>query len=726
MPTSANQFINQLLRRADLVFTFGLFATVLLLIIPVPPFLIDVLLALNIGMSLLVLLAIIYVKDAPEFSGFPTVLLTLTLFRLALNISSTRQILSSGYAGDIIASFGHMVIGGNYIVGAVVFIILVVINFVVITKGAGRIAEVSARFTLDAMPGKQMAIDAELNAGIIDEASAKARRLYIQKEADFYGAMDGASKFVRGDAIAGILITLINVVGGFAIGVFQMDLSLTESLQKFTVLSIGDGLVTQIPALIISIGAGLLVTRSSENSNLGTQVFGQIFKYPRALAIASAMLAVFGLLPGMPFVPFAVLAVISGFLSQTLKPAEDPALALATGADASSLGKQKAGGKQGQGKPGEAAAGTANTIDEVRKLVDVDVFAIEIGHGLLNLANAKTGGDLLTRVTGVRKNLARERGIIVPPISVRDNLELDANDYRFLIRGKSIARGQIMPTRLLAMNVSASKTVLRGVPTKEPVFKLDATWIDEVDKKNAELSGYTVVDAASVMITHLAETLKTNAHLLLGRQEVQSQLDYVKQSQPALIAELLPDLVSIGIIQRVLQNLLRENLAIGNLPIILEGIADFAGTTKNPDDLSELVRKRLGIYFVPEYEYRSGYIKALTMDPRFEQWLNTKIQRSATDIGLAVDAASGRHLIEELSRKSADLVQKGLPAVLIVSAETRLALRRFLEPSFPRLAVLAYSELPGATEIENAGIITLPDNLAAALNQGNQPLKVAA
>jgi flagellar biosynthesis protein FlhA len=722
MPTSANQFISHMLRRADLIFTFGLFATILLLIIPVPPFLIDVLLALNIGMSLLVLLAIIYVKDAPEFSGFPTVLLTLTLFRLALNISSTRQILSSGYAGDIIASFGHMVIGGNYIVGAVVFIILVVINFVVITKGAGRIAEVSARFTLDAMPGKQMAIDAELNAGIIDEATAKARRLYIQKEADFYGAMDGASKFVRGDAIAGILITLINVVGGFAIGVFQMDLSLTESLQKFTVLSIGDGLVTQIPALIISIGAGLLVTRSSENSNLGTQVFGQVFKHPRALAIASVMLGVFGLLPGMPLLPFAVLALITGYLSQTLKPAEDPALALATGADAAALSKQKQGAK-GTGKPGEAA-GSTNTIDEVRKLVDVDIFAIEIGHGLLNLANAKAGGDLLTRVTGVRKNLAREKGIIVPPISVRDNLELDANDYRFLIRGKSIARGQIMPTRLLAMNVSASKTVLRGVPTKEPVFKLDATWIDEVDKKNAELSGYTVVDAASVMITHLAETLKTNAHLLLGRQEVQSQLDYVKQTQPALISELLPDLVSIGIIQRVLQNLLRENLAIGNLPIILEGIADFASTTKNPDDLAELVRKRLGIYFVPEYEYRPGYIKALTMDPRFEQWLNSKIQRTTTDIGLALDAASGRHLIEELSRKSSELVQKGLPAVLIVSAETRLALRRFLEPSFPRLAVLAFSELPGATEIENAGVVTLPDHLAAP--NPSTPLRAAA
>jgi flagellar biosynthesis protein FlhA len=713
MPTSSNSFVTRVLHRADLIFTFGLFGTVLLLVMPVPPFLLDILLALNIGMSLLVLLAIIYVKDPPEFSAFPTVLLTLTLFRLALNISSTRQILGNGYAGEIINSFGHIVIGGNYIVGAVVFIILVVINFVVITKGAGRIAEVSARFTLDAMPGKQMAIDAELNAGIIDEPTARARRLYIQKEADFYGAMDGASKFVRGDAVAGILITLINVVGGFAIGVFQMDLTLSESLQKFTVLSIGDGLVSQIPALIVSIGAGLLVTRASENANLGTQVAGQIFKYPRALGIAAAMLGVFGLMPGMPLVPFAILAGLAGFLARTLRSAE---LATAPAATVAAAAAKAKGGKPATGKPGEAAAPAPVAIggDDVRKLIDVDVFAIEIGHGLLNLANAKSGGDLLGRVTGVRKNLARERGIIVPPISVRDNLELEANDYRFLIRGKAVARGQIMPGRWLAMNVAASTMKLRGVPTREPVFKLDATWIDEAEKKSAELGGYTVVDPSSVLITHLSETLKAHAHLLLGRQEVQSLIDYIKQSQPALIAELLPDLVSIGVIQRVLQNLLREHLAILNLPVILEGIADFAAVTKNPDDLSELVRRRLGIYFVPEYEHKPGVLKALTIDPRFEQWLASKIHRTPSEVALALDPTTGRHLLEELTKRTAAMVQQSLPAVLVVSAEARLGLRRFLEPSFPRLAVLAFSELPGATEIENAGIIPLPANLARA------------
>jgi len=720
MPTSSNSTLTRLLGAADLVFTFALFGTVLLLVLPVPAFLLDLLLSLNIGLSLLVLLAIIYVKDPSEFSGFPTILLTLTLFRLALNISSTRQILVNGYAGHVIDSFGHIVIRGNYIVGAVVFLILVVINFVVITKGAGRIAEVSARFTLDAMPGKQMAIDAELNAGIIDEPTATARRVKIQKEADFYGAMDGASKFVRGDAVAGILIMLVNVIGGFVIGAVQMGLSLAESLQKFTLLSIGDGLVSQIPALIISIGAGLLVTRASENVNLGSQIAGQLFRYPRALGIASGMMVIFGLIPGMPAVPFFLLAGAAAFMARTMKVPDSAGSALAA------AGAARAKGGKNAGKAG-AAAGAAPAAaplagDDVRKLIEVDVFAIEIGTGLLGLADLKAGGDLLARVTGVRKNLARERGIIVPPISVRDNLELASSDYRFLIRGKAVARGQIMAGRWLAMNVAGSAVSLRGVPTREPVFKLDATWIDEAEKRTAEINGFTVVDAASVLITHLSETLKANAHLLIGRQEVQGLIDHIKQAQPALVAELLPDLVNIGVIQRVLQNLLRENIAIVNLPLILEAIADFASLSKNPDDLVELVRRRLGLYFVPEYECRPGIIRAITLDPRFEQWLAGKVHRSPTEVGLALDPATGRHLLEELSRRTTELVQQNLTAVLVVSTEARLPLRRFLEPSFPRLVVLAFQELPAAIEIENAGFVPLPAHLARA----ETALKVAA
>jgi flagellar biosynthesis protein FlhA len=712
MPAAKPDIISYLLKRADLLLAAGLFGTVLMLVVPVPPFIIDALLSLSIGLSLLVLLAILYVKDPPEFSGFPTMLLTLTLFRLALNICSTRQILGNGYAGEIIESFGHFVIQGNYVVGAVVFLILVIINFVVITKGAGRIAEVSARFTLDALPGKQMAIDAELNAGIIDETTATQRRVKVQKEADFYGAMDGASKFVRGDAIAGIIITLVNIIGGFAVGVMQMGLSLGEALQKFTLLSIGDGLVSQIPALIISVGAGILVTRATDNNNLGAQIAGQLFRYPRALGIAAACLTVFGLMPGMPAIPFLALAGLAGFAAKTLKDQENALVpAHAAAAPARTNGNNaKNSGKAGEAGASTAPASTSAGAEDVRKLIDIDVFSIEIGYGLLSLADAKVGGDLLARITGVRKTLARDRGLVVPPVSVRDNLELEANEYRFLLRGKPLVRGQLTPGRWMAMNVSGSTVRLRGVPTREPVFNLEATWIDEAEKKTAELNGYTVVDPSSVLITHLSETLKTNAHLLVSRQDVQSLIDHVKATHPALIAELLPDLVNVGVIQRVLQNLLREGVSIVNLPLILEGIADFASLSKNPDDLSELVRRRLGLYFVPEYENRPGFIKALTLDPRLEQLLTTKIHRSATDIGLSLDPTLGRHLLDEFGRRTAELAASGLAAVLVVSADARLPLKRFFEPSFPRLVVLSFQELPGSTEIENAGIVPLPLN----------------
>ena len=718
LPTPAPQ-VSGLMKRADLIFTGALFGTVMLLIMPVPPFVLDVLLALSIGLSLLVLLVIVYVKDPPEFSGFPTILLGFTLFRLALNICTTRLILTKGHAGGVIESFGHFVIQGNYIVGFVVFLILIVINFVVITKGAGRIAEVSARFTLDALPGKQMAIDAELNAGIIDEAAATARRQKVQKEADFYGAMDGASKFVRGDAVAGILITLVNVIGGFAIGVFQMDLSLAEALSKFTLLSIGDGLVSQIPALIVSVAAGLLVTRASENTNLGTQVGRQLVRYPRAIGIAAVMLGTFGLMPGMPLIPFALLGGMAGYIAYSLKK-QQQAADLEILAPAGKDGKPLPKGAAAPATTGKEAAANAPASvraggDDLRKLIDLDVFAIEIGYGLLPIADATKGGDLLSRVTGVRKALAREKGIIVPPVSVRDNLELEANDYRFLLRGKTIARGSVLPGRWMAMNVSGSSVRLRGVPTREPVFNLEATWIDEAEKKTAELNGYTVVDPSSVMITHLSETLKSSAHLLLGRQDVQTLVDHLKETHPALVAELLPDLVNLGIIQRVLQNLLRENISILNLPLILEGIGDYASLTKNPDDLSELVRRRLGLYFVPEYESKPGFVKAFTLDPRLEQILAGKIHRTASDVGLSLDPATGHHLLNDLTQRCNELLQQGLPAVLVVSTEIRLPLKRFFEPSLPRLVVLAFQELPSSSEVENAGFVQLPPHLANRL-----------
>lgn len=707
-------------RRADLVFTTAIFATVMLLIMPVPDFLLDGLLAISLGFSMLVLMIVVYVKDPPEFSGFPTILLAFTLFRLALNICTTRLILTKGHAGGVIDSFGNFVIQGNYIVGFVVFIILVLINFVVITKGAGRIAEVSARFTLDALPGKQMAIDAELNAGAIDEVTATARRRKVQKEADFYGAMDGASKFVRGEAIAGILITLVNVLGGFAIGVLQMDLSLAESLQRFTLLSIGDGLVSQIPALVVSVAAGVLVTRASENSNLGVQIGRQLTAHPRALRIVGAMLALFGLLPGMPLLPFALLGGLAYYVGRQLGRGQADEFAAEPVPDASAASPARSG-HGAAGAPSAATPSASPIAEEFRRVIDQDVFAIEVGYGLLSLADAGRGGDLLARITGVRKTLARERGVIVPPISVRDNLELEPNDYRFLLRGKSVGRGAVFAGRWMAMNVGGSRVALRGTPCREPVFNLDAVWIEESERKVAELNGHTVVDAASVVVTHLSEVLKTSAHLLLGRQDVQTLVDHVKTTHPALVAELLPDLVNLGIIQRVLQNLLREGVPVLGLPLILEGVADFAPASKNPDDLSELVRRRIGMYFVTEYEARPGVVRALTLDPRLEQALAGRVHRSPGEVGLALDPVLGRHLLEHLSRGVATLTEGGGPAVVVVGAEIRLPLRRFLEPSFPRLAVLAYQELPSATEVENAGIIPVHPGFAAAA-----PLRTAA
>ena len=697
-------------KRADLVFTVALFSTVLLLIMPVPTLVLDFLLAISIGFSLLMMLIVIYVKEPPEFSGFPTILLAFTLFRLSLNITTTRLILTKGEAGGVIETFGNFVIQGNYVVGFVVFIILVLINFVVITKGAGRIAEVSARFTLDALPGKQMAIDAELNAGVIDEVAATARRMKVQKEADFYGAMDGASKFVRGEAVAGIMITLVNILGGFAIGVLQMDMTLAEALQKFTLLSIGDGLVSQIPALVVSVAAGLLVTRAAGSTNLGVQIGGQLIAYPRALRVVGVMLFGFGLMPGMPILPFALLGGIAYYVGHQCGKGKPDEFAVAPVVAPPAAGKAGEAGASGS-KTGGTTPGNPNIPEELRKVIDQDVFAIEVGYGLLPLADANRGGDLIARITGVRKSLARERGVIVPPISVRDNLELESNDYRFLLRGKAVGRGVVYASRWMAMNVTGSRVALRGTPCREPVFGLEAVWIEESERKVAELNGYTVVDAASVVITHLSEVLKSSAHHLVGRQEVQTLVDHVKVTHPALVAELLPDLVGLGIIQRVMQNLLREGVPVLGLPVILEGIADFAGTTKNPDDLSELVRRRLGMYFVGEYESRPNVIRALTLDPRLEQALASRVHRTPGEVGLALDPVLGRHLLEQLSKGAAALTESGAPSVVVVGAELRLPLRRFLEPSFPRLSVLAYQELPATTEVENAGIIPAPANL---------------
>jgi flagellar biosynthesis protein FlhA len=700
-----------LLKQSDLIFTLGLFGIVLLLVVPIPTWALDFFLSVNIGISLMILLVIIYVKDPPEFSAFPTILLAVTLLRLALNIASTRLILLDGYAGHVIEAFGKVLIQGNYLVGAVVFIILIVINFIVITKGAGRIAEVAARFTLDAMPGKQMAIDAELNAGIIDELTATSRRLKVQKEADFYGAMDGASKFVRGDAVAGILITIINIVGGFGIGMLQKGMPIDAALEKYTLLSIGDGLVSQVPALIISVAAGLLVTRAQGETSLGGQIGQQLGAYPRAVGICSGLITAMALVPGMPPIPFLLLGAITGAMAYMLKKnataAEEklgPSGKLALPAPGGS--RPTAGG--GASPAGAQGGGDGKSPEDFHKLIETEILSIEVGYGLLRLADKTQGGDLLDRITGVRKGFARDNGMVIPPIAIRDSLELEPNEYRFLLRGKSIAHATVIPNRWLAMNVSGSHITLKGVPTREPVFGIEAVWIAEEEKRTAEINGYSVVDAVSVLITHLAESLKQSAHLILSRQEVQGLIDRVKETNPSLIAELLPDLVNLGIIQRVLQNLLREGVPIKNLPLILETVADYATVTKNPDELSEQVRKRLGTYFIAQYESEPGQIKAVTLDPRMEQTLITRIQRSHFETTLALDPQTAQYLLRELTIRSNSMAEQGLLPTVILSAELRLAFKRFFEPSLPKINVLAYQELPAQTEIQNIGIITPP------------------
>jgi flagellar biosynthesis protein FlhA len=704
------------LKKGDIAFVAALFGTVVLLVVPVGPMLLDLLLATSIAISLLILLIIVYVKEPEDFSGFPTLLLSVTLYRLALNVASTRLILVDGHAGAIIQAFGDFVVRGNYVVGAVVFLILVVINFMVITKGAGRIAEVAARFTLDAMPGKQMAIDAELNAGIIEEGVATRRRAKIQKEADFYGAMDGASKFVRGDAIAGILITLINIIGGIVIGVVQKGMPVADALKQYTLLSIGDGLVAQVPALIVSLAAGILVTRASEDSDLGSYLSKQLTFYPRAMGIAAGMMTIFAIVPGMPVMPFLTLGVTLGILAWKLKQAEMEETEKAALEAVANTGKMLT-----QGAPAAASGSGASgdskprpISDEFRKLMEVDVLCIELGLGLVGLADKKTGGDLLDRVTGVRRNFARDMGLVIPPIAIRDSLDLENSEYRFLLRGREISRGKVLLKHWLAMNVSNSTVALRGVPTVEPVFGIKATWVDDDERRTAEIHGFTVVDPSSVLITHLSETMKRHSYLILGRQDVQTLLDSLKETQPVLVSDVVPEPLGVGVVQRVLQNLLREGVSIRNLPSIMENLGDVATVTKNPDELSEHVRRKLGTYFVAEYESEPGILKAITIEPRLEQMLTTKVHRTQFDVGLVIDPQMAQHLLHELSRRMTELAEKGLNPVLITTSELRLAFRRFFEPSLSKLVVLSYQELPSQTEIQNVGILMPPSAMAAA------------
>ncbi len=699
-----------LMKQGDLLMTFGVFGTVMIMVLPITTFMMDGMLAISIAMALLIMLVILYIREPSDFTGFPTLLLFLTLFRLGLNIASTRLILIDGNAGQIIESFGSFVVRGNYVVGLVIFAILAIINFVVITKGAGRIAEVAARFTLDALPGKQMSIDAELNAGILSESEAREKRKKVEQEADFYGAMDGASKFVRGDAVAGVLITLINIVGGIAIGIFQKGLSVTESLEKFTLLSIGDGLVSQVPALITSVAAGTLVTRAAASEEIAKELGRQLLNFPKALGVLAVMLGFMAFVPGMPAIPFLALATGAGLLTKKLmairnREKQDGAGSGSGAASSKPSGRQQSGAASGaHGHEGDAS-GPAGASENLEPLLNLDPFLIELGYNLVALADRKSGGDLLQRVTGVRKQFAEEMGVIIPPIRLKDNLNLRGEEYHFLIKGHQVAEGTVYPRKWLAMNATHSDVVLNGIQTTEPVFKLPATWITETDKRHAELSGFTVVDAGSVLITHLTEVLRRHCADILSRQDVQNLLDHLRESDSALVSELVPGQLAVGVVHRILQNLLNEGLSIRNLAGILEIVSDYAGITKNPDELSEHARKALGHQIASLLKDSKGVIHVITLDPALESEMSRNIQQTAMEINLFLDPSVAHHAITSLSRLIQAMVAEGLPPVVMTGPALRLGFRKFFEATFSELRVVSYSELPGNVDIKSFGTL---------------------
>ncbi len=674
-------------RFSDILVAGGVLLILVIMIIPIPTPVLDFLIALNIAMALAVLMVAMYMTEPLQFSVFPGLLLILTLFRLSLNIASTRLILGEGYAGSIITSFGNFVVKGNYVVGFIIFLILVIIQFVVITKGAGRIAEVAARFTLDAMPGKQMAIDADLNAGLIDEAEARKRREDISREADFYGAMDGASKFVRGDAIAGLIITFINVIGGLIIGVGQKGMGFAEAAQTYTLLTVGDGLVSQIPALIVSTSAGIIVARAASNAHLGQDLISQLLFEPRGLYIISGVLAFFALTPGLPTVPFLTLAVLAFITARSAQ---------------SAMVKESEEEEEAE----KEKAAEPEPIEEVEKYLHVDPLELEIGYGLIPLVDPEHGGDLLHRITMIRKQVALELGIIIPPIRIRDNIQLKPDDYVVKLRGHEIARGEVRMGHIMALNPGTVSKPLRGIETVEPAFGLPALWIPESRRTEAAAAGYTVIEPAAVLATHLKELLKRHAHELLGRQETQKLIDHVKKEYPAVVEELIPNQLSLGTVQKILQNLLKERVSIRDLVRILEILGDSIQFSKDPDVLTEYVRNGLSQTIHEPYVADDGAIHAMTLDPALERLISESVRSGESMLkipNLPPDVL--KQIYEQVKALSDRLMDEGKPAVMVVSPGVRLYTRRLVETVFPDLAVLAITEIPTHIEIKSIGTI---------------------
>lgn len=690
-PLTQQTLVEKITSRSDIVLALGVVAIIGVLVIPIPTALLDFALAFNITFSLVVLLTTLYVIRPLDLSVFPGMLLIVTLMRLALNVASTRLILGQAYAGEVINSFGNFVVQGDYVVGFIVFIILVIIQFVVITKGAGRISEVAARFTLDAMPGKQMAIDADLNAGIISEEQARARRQEISREADFYGAMDGASKFVRGDAIAAILITLINIIGGFIIGVAVNGMSLTDAMRTYSLLSIGDGLVTQIPALLVSTASGIIITRAASTSNMGVDLATQLTRQPRAILVTALVLFIFGLLPGMPTLTFMVLGTAVG-----------------------SVGYMTGQVKKRKAKEAEESERKqieqAQPQERAEDLLKIDTLGLEIGYGLIPLVDPNQGGDLLNRIATIRKQLAAELGIIVAPVRIRDNVQLSPNEYQIKVKGIKVAGYELMLDHLLAINPGFVKEKLDGFDTREPAFALAATWIIPGLKEVAEAKSFTVVEPSAVLATHLTEIIRTSAAETLTRQDVQHLVNTLKEDYPALVDAVIPEVVPLGTLQKVLQSLLKERVPIRDLAAIVETVSDYIGVTKESDVLSEYVRMALKRQVTEMYKDKEGRINVFTIDPTVEQALSDSIQNTKQGLMLVVEPAMVEVLLQKMGEQVAVMENAGQTPVCLCSPNIRLALRRLVEAKYPSLAVVSYNELLPETEIISTGMVRLQDD----------------
>jgi len=685
----ANIQIKQILGRSDIIASLGLVSIVMIMIIPLPSIILDLFLSMNITIALLILIMSLYTVKAIDFSIFPSILLTTTLFRLSLNVASTRLILlhgdeGPGAAGSVIQSFGQFVVGGNYVVGIVIFSILVLINFMVITKGAGRVAEVAARFTLDAMPGKQMAIDADLNAGLIDEDEARKRREEISKEASFHGAMDGASKFVKGDAIAGIIITLINIGAGFVIGVVQKGMPMAEAAANYTILTVGDGLVGQIPALIISTAAGLLVTRSTGDKDFGSDIKHQFSRNAVALWVVSGILMIFAFIPGLPFFPFLILSLSMAALAYQIDKYQK--------ADIETVEE-----------------GIEETIvqkeENYEEMLNVDLLQLEVGYGLIPFVDSAQDGELLTRIQSIRKQFAMNTGFIVPPVHIKDNLQLSPNQYSFSLKGVKIAEAEMLPGHFMAMDPGMVTETIKGISTTEPAFGLPAIWITEDNKDRAQIAGYTVVDCTTVMATHISEIIKQHGHELIGRQEVQGLLDNLATSYPKLVEELVPAIVSLGTIMRILQNLLKENVSIRDLRTILETMADWAGVTQDPSTLTEYVRHALSRTISSELAV-DGVIPIITLSKPAEDTIQNAIQHKETGSFLAIDPVIAQKILDSVG-KAVTLFDGGSKPTLLVPPQIRPHVRSLTERYYPSLTVLSHNEITPNLKVRSLGTVTL-------------------